>query len=275
MHELRLPLRLSRCNKFLEQFFFQTATTSWTMRSALHDEFRSFIKQCLTSLALWPLMIVVPLVLSYEVSPWSYYKVFPQSWYADETSTADSGTAKPLGLVLGISGVAVGQLFVILFFYLYSNNVLPIADAVQVNGAPKYVFFEGLKTHLSQPEGFALLVTYLTATWMFRLMPTSYYSFHGHIQWTKLILCLICQDGVQYLMHLAEHRISPQFYISSHKPHHRFTNPKLFDAFNGSTADTVCMILIPLYITANLVHCNVWTYMAFGSTYANWYVAST
>jgi hypothetical protein len=37
----------------------------------------------------------------------------------------------------------------------------------------------------------------------------------------------------------------------------------------------VCMILIPLYITANLVHCNVWTYMAFGSTYANWYVTST
>jgi hypothetical protein len=29
--------------------------------------------------------------------------------------------------------------------------------------------------------------------------------------------------------------------------------------------DTILMILIPLYITANVVHCNVWTYMTFGS----------
>ena len=34
------------------------------------------------------------------------------------------------------------------------------------------------------------------------------------------------------------------FYRKSHKPHHRFTNPKLFDAFNGSPADTFCMILV-------------------------------
>ncbi len=56
----------------------------------------------------------------------------------------------------------------------------------------------------------------------------------------------------------------------THKPHHRFVNPRLFDAFNGSIGDTVCMILIPLYITANLVHCNVWSYMAFGTIYANY-----
>ena len=40
---------------------------------------------------------------------------------------------------------------------------------------------------------------------------------------------------------------------SSHKPHHRFLNPKLFDAFDGSVTDTVCMILIPLAVTAQLV----------------------
>jgi hypothetical protein len=170
-----------------------------------------------------------------------------------------------LGLVLGITAVAVGQIFVILFFYWYQTigcrKVSPNTNnpAVQVRGAPTYVFWEGLKTHLSQPEGFALLVTYLSTTWMLGLMPSSYYSFQGPIQWSKLFLCLALQDGIQYLMHIAEHRISPQFYISSHKPHHRFTNPKLFDAFNGSTADTLLMILIPLYITAHLVHCNVWT----------------
>ena len=40
---------------------------------------------------------------------------------------------------------------------------------------------------------------------------------------------------------------------SSHKPHHRFLNPKMFDAFNGSVADTVFMILVPLSITAQVV----------------------
>ena len=56
----------------------------------------------------------------------------------------------------------------------------------------------------------------------------------------------------------------------SHKPHHRFTNPRLFDAFNGSATDTFLMILVPLFLTSRLVHCNVWSYMAFGSLYANW-----
>lgn len=33
------------------------------------------------------------------------------------------------------------------------------------------------------------------------------------------------------------------------------------------------MILLPLYATANIVRdCNVWTYMVFGSMYANWLV---
>ena len=82
--------------------------------------------------------------------------------------------------------------------------------------------------------------------------------------------CLLVQDFVQYVMHVFEHKASPELYKMSHKPHHRFTNPKLFDAYNGSVADTVLMILIPLYVTANVVHCNVWTYMAFGSLYANW-----
>lgn len=62
----------------------------------------------------------------------------------------------------------------------------------------------------------------------------------------------------------------PFFYQNTHKPHHRFTNPRLFDAFNGSLGDTVFMILLPLYATANIIHCNVWSYMAFGTIYANY-----
>ena len=38
----------------------------------------------------------------------------------------------------------------------------------------------------------------------------------------------------------------------------------------GSVTDTALMILVPLYSTAHLVHCNVWEYMSFGSLYASW-----
>ena len=34
----------------------------------------------------------------------------------------------------------------------------------------------------------------------------------------------------------------------------------VFDAFDGSLVDTICMILIPLVITARLVPANVWPY---------------
>ena len=64
------------------------------------------------------------------------------------------------------------------------------------------------------------------------------------------------QDWLQTLAHLAEHKYA-SIYKSTHKPHHRFLNPRLFDAFDGSFGDTVCMILIPLFITAHVVHCNV------------------
>jgi alternative squalene epoxidase len=107
-------------------------------------------------------------------------------------------------------------------------------------------------------------------------MPTTYYSFQGGVNWGQVAAQLLLQDTIQCGMHMLEHRIDDffgthkWFYRRSHKPHHRFTNPKLFDAFNGSAADTFCMILLPLYVTANVIHTNVWSYMAFGSLYANW-----
>lgn len=220
------------------------------------------------SAVMWPLMLTVPLVLNED--KWHYSKVFPESWY---TIDKDNGP-KPLGLCLGLLAVAVGQLlclFVFFFFkygYMSQNGEEPLP--IQKKGARPYDYLEGVATHLSQPEGFVLLGGYLSGTWMFSLMPDSYYSFEGGIDYPKVFLCLVVQDGIQFVTHLLEHNVSPAFYKYSHKPHHRFTNPRLFDAFNGSMLDTICMILIPLYATANLVHVNVWSYMAFGSLYANW-----
>ena len=84
-----------------------------------------------------------------------------------------------------------------------------------------YDYFEGLLDHLSQPEGFVLLTLYLSGTWMCNLMPSTYYSFDGEIDYVKVALCLICQDGIQYAMHRLEHVASPEIYKRSHKPHHR------------------------------------------------------
>eukprot|EP00656_Telonema_subtile_P025786 TRINITY_DN27825_c0_g1_i2.p1 TRINITY_DN27825_c0_g1~~TRINITY_DN27825_c0_g1_i2.p1 ORF type:complete len:177 (-),score=34.04 TRINITY_DN27825_c0_g1_i2:41-571(-) len=111
--------------------------------------------------------------------------------------------------------------------------------------------------------------SYLILTWMLRIMPDSYFVFDGGIQWHFVALQLLITDATQYAMHMLEHQIK-SLYKQSHKPHHRFTNPRLFDAFNGSWADTCLMILVPLSITAQLVHCNLWSYIAFGTLYANW-----
>jgi len=136
----------------------------------------------------------------------------------------------------------------------------------------EYLFSEGLKTHLSNPEGFVLLGGYLIGSWMLGWMPSSYYSFAGGINWKHVAAQLLLQDMIQCFMHLGEHKISTWVYQQSHKPHHRFTNPRLFDAFDGSLVDTICMILIPLVIVARLVPANVWSYMTFGTLYANWLV---
>ena len=267
-----------------------------------------------SSILVWPAMILLPLVLSTSFSPFHYSKIFPIEWYSTTntiiTKMDDTNDVrrKPLGLVLGILSVAIGQVGVWIFFYLYkygylassnklshattmpSNNSKNVSSSkkayveptsIQTKGSVQYEYVEGVLTHISQPEGFVVLTAYLTITWMCNLMPNSYYQFmnnddttgttYGSIQYKELFLCLVIQDAIQYVMHRLEHDLSPSFYQKSHKPHHKFLNPRLFDAFNGSLTDTICMIIIPLYITANLVRTtNVWTYMAFGSTYACW-----
>ena len=249
-------------------------------------------------LAVWPLMLFLPLVLNHT-SCYHYTTLFPRSWYAmhgetwlDTNTTTNEGGGiwvwgsnilygssnatkslrHPLGLSLGISAVAIGHVFLLLYFRLHQQQILGKTTSIQSRGAVQYEYYTALTNHLSQPGGFVLLGLYLTITWIFDMLPPSYYSFSGGgILYTRVGLCLLCQDMVQYIMHRIEHVAHPKIYRISHKPHHKFTNPKLFDAFDGSVPDTILMILVPLFVTAHIVRdCNVWTYMAFGSIYANW-----
>ena len=238
-------------------------------------------------LSVWPCMLALPLFLTTQ--NFHYSKIFPRGWWTqrgedwlnkslEEGGIWEYGTQRygkplrhPLGLALGLSAVAIGHFFLMIYFRLHQQQYLGKTTPIQSRGAVQYVYLDALKNHLSQPGGFLVLGLYLTTTWVFDLLPHTYYSFSGGIQYRQLTMCLICQDFVQFLMHKLEHVAHPKMYRISHKPHHKFTNPKLFDAFDGSVPDTAIMILIPLFITAHIVRdCNVWTYMAFGSSYANW-----
>uniref|UniRef100_A0A7S2NR03 Fatty acid hydroxylase domain-containing protein n=1 Tax=Leptocylindrus danicus TaxID=163516 RepID=A0A7S2NR03_9STRA len=177
------------------------------------------------SLLIWPSMLLVPLLLNAQGWNTHYSKVFPAEWYIVE----DDYSPKPLGLSLGIFAVFVGQVFVLIYHFVrlqmfqfeMDNKSATHIPPVQKSGAPQYNYATGMLTHLAQPEGFGLLVLYLSGTWMYSLMPASYYSFEGGIDYFQLALCLACQDGVQYLMHRLEHVVSPELYRRSHKPHHR------------------------------------------------------
>lgn len=168
----------------------------------------------------------------------------------------------------GIFAVICGQVVVLCYHYWHVNY--SSSRRIQTQDVKSVPFLQGTLSHLSQPEGFILLGGYLTGTWMFNLMPKSYYSWDGGFNITHIACQLLINDFLQTMMHYGEHRISPAVYKVCHKPHHRFLNPVLFEAFNGSIADTVFMILIPLVCTAQLVHCNVWSYMAFGTIYSSW-----
>lgn len=220
---------------------------------------------------LWGSILIVPLVLTFNDN---YKIVFRAEWYdtsAKDYWHVDKGVyPSPLGLSLGLLAVAIGQIFTLVYFSIWKHGLLGSLYPIQRVGAPEYKFWESMKEHLSQPEGFLMLGGYLTLSWMLGLMPETYYSFSGGINWVHVFAQLLIQDCIQFIMHYLEHVIHPEFYKISHKPHHRFTNPKMFDAFNGSVADTFFMILLPLVITARMVPANVWSYMAFGSLYANW-----
>ena len=223
------------------------------------------------SFLIWPSLAAVPLVLTsnnryVDIFPGHLFDVAPTDYWHHPERLWPS----PVGLSLGLFAVVVGQVFTLVYFYYKRNASLGNNGlAIQKEGARVYDWWEGISTHLAQPEGFVMLGGYLIFSWMLGLMPATYYSFTGGINWKHVLMQLLIQDFIQFLMHGVEHVIK-SLYRVSHKPHHRFTNPRLFDAFNGSPTDTFLMILVPLAITARLVDANVWSYMAFGSIYANW-----
>jgi len=162
-----------------------------------------------------------------------------------------------IGLSLGLSSVALGQVVTVGYYMSYNRFNWKSENRLR-----------SIIQYISQPEGFLLLGTYLSVYWITGYMPTSYYSYKGGIYWDHVLYQLLIQDFLQFCIHRLEHKYSILYKIF-HQSHHRYTSPTLLDAFDGSIYDTMFMILIPLFITSRIVSTNVWSYMIFGTIYSN------
>lgn len=186
------------------------------------------------------------------------------------------GLAEPWGLLAGLGGVAVGQVIVILY-HLYRREK---SKKITIQGKqPAYELSTDLQDHFGSPESVLMLAAYLSLAWFGYLplpfgwnqLPESYFNWNAPLNPFNVILQLLLTDFGMFLMHLGEHKISSTFYGLSHKPHHKWINPQLFNAFNGTVSDTFTMILIPLHITCQCLRfCSLYDYIAFGVIYSNY-----
>ena len=86
----------------------------------------------------------------------------------------------PFGLSLGILAALAAQ--VGLVCYHYARLRWGATKRVQLQPRP-YEFWEGVTSHLGNPGGIVMMVMYLCASWMFDVMPCSYYHFEGGVRW--------------------------------------------------------------------------------------------
>lgn len=175
-----------------------------------------------------------------------------------------------INLFTGIGSIMITQSLIIIYFYFYKLSGFAEQHRIQKK-VINYSFWNEAYNHITQLEGIILLSVYLCTTWIYKIMPSSYYISDTSINWLHVMQQCLLVDFLQTLLHLLEHKgfyITKKIYIFSHKPHHRFFNPILFNAFDGSITDTIIMIIIPLFITSQLIHCNLWSYIVFGNIYS-------
>ena len=168
------------------------------------------------------------------------------------------------GLLLGIGAVSLGQITVLIYHYIcqivekFDNSILIQQNKVITN------FKQNIISHFKSTEIF-LLLFYLIFTWMFKLIPSTYYKMDNvSTNWLHVLQQLILIDFLMYVNHITEH----YYYYPLHKTHHIWTNPVIFNSFNTSIIDVIILIICPLYVTTNLIHANTWTYMTFGTIYS-------
>eukprot|EP01128_Nolandella_sp_AFSM9_P005150 TRINITY_DN2450_c0_g1_i2.p1 TRINITY_DN2450_c0_g1~~TRINITY_DN2450_c0_g1_i2.p1 ORF type:complete len:307 (+),score=30.79 TRINITY_DN2450_c0_g1_i2:109-921(+) len=183
-----------------------------------------------------------------------------------EAWMVSKGLASPRGLLTGLLAVLVLQ--VVTFAYYFVVRVIVKPPTIRKKDPPESTLLTDLWGHIAAPESFAMVFSYLVGTWIFWLMPASYYDIESPVNWLHVALQFLCVDFWTFVDHLIEHNW-PALYRRSHKSHHKFNNPKLYNAFNGSVPDTLSLILIPLFITLQTCRfATCWSFVAFGALYA-------
>lgn len=174
----------------------------------------------------------------------------------------------PRGLLLGLGCVVVGQVAV-LAYYFVRRSVFKSQNFIQYSPPPTTTLADDLYSHITSPESFMLVFGYLTTVWMLNLLPPAYYVLGGSVSWWQVLLQLLVVDAFTYIMHRIEHAWA-WLYIRSHKKHHHWINPRLYNAFSACVNDTVTLILIPLFLTSRVCQdVNTYTFAAFGTIYAS------
>lgn len=198
---------------------------------------------------------------------------------AVEATTTAAGSTKALrhrewsGLLWGLGFAGFGQVVILSYHYLRRERGFFTDDYPLIQQAPtttpRPTFFSQALAHFAKPSSFALLIAYLSLIWKASAQPESYYDEDiAKLRWSHVLAQLVVVDAFTYINHLAEHSLA-ELYRLSHKPHHRFTSPELFDAFDGSFLDTLLIILLPLFATCRLLaFVNAWSYIAFGFVYS-------
>ena len=93
------------------------------------------------------------------------------------------------------------------------------------------VSFFGLYSLFVLP-GLLLAGCVLAAYAYFDLLPSTMWT-HGRPSFYDCLQMAIIQDGIQFCLHMLEHR----FHFQSHRVHHRHVHPTSLDAFHTGTMD--------------------------------------
>mmetsp|Transcript_15195 Transcript_15195/g.23001 ORF Transcript_15195/g.23001 Transcript_15195/m.23001 type:complete len:314 (+) Transcript_15195:31-972(+) len=178
------------------------------------------------------------------------------------------------GLWLGIRGVLIGHIVVFTYHYFRKSYLFGKGKCIQQR-EPDFSWSKELISHGTRPEAFFMLVPYLSVTWMFKLMPESYYDLKTPVSPLKVFAQFAVYDFVTYCVHRCQHKVEVVY--KTHKDHHAYINPHLFNAYSGSVQDTTLLILIPLYSTVlllDMIGVNIYQqdYAWFGMLYANYFM---
>jgi hypothetical protein len=183
------------------------------------------------------------------------------------------------GLFLGYQWVALSNIAVLVWHAIWRKS----GYAKPTNFSrplPQLDWAAQIKKHLTNPEGYVMLVLYLATVWHFDLLPAAYYDEQGSVSWPSVFLQLLIVDFLGFLMHKMEHgkrRVlqplliltarsrssapyrqgrfykglrwfkrdaEPVVLIPGHNQHHRYTSPVIFDAFSGSLYEPFHFLLV-------------------------------